>query len=370
MFVFGNFKQKANIGPKNIYTDNFVFRLHYRITFWFLLACAVLVGSREFIREHINCISNGYLAHVIDTYCFFSTTFTVVKYHNSSLHSGTSAHPGVGPYLEGKDPIIRHAYYQWVPFVLFFQGLFFYGPYLLWSSVDNNRMKAIVQIMTTSRLTAPQQCEINGHKIESEEARNKKVMWMKEAYLSFILCEALNWINIIIQIILVNIFLQGKFLHLGIDWVNNSENILDMVFPKVTKCTFRKFGSSGSVQVHDTICVMALNIINEKIYCLLWFWFLILFIITSLGLLWRLLTYLLHRRSPAFNKWIWGELSPGPALRRQDIQIVTRKLCFSDWLFLYYLGKNINGSMFRTLVAQISESLQDTSVPQQEKFLL
>ena len=45
---------------------------------------------------------------------------------------------------------------------------------------------------------------------------------------------------------------------------------------QITKCTFHKFGSSGSVQKFDGICVLPLNIINEKIYVFLWFWFLLL----------------------------------------------------------------------------------------------
>ena len=45
---------------------------------------------------------------------------------------------------------------------------------------------------------------------------------------------------------------------------------------QITKCTFHKFGASGSVQKFDGICVLPLNIINEKIYVFLWFWFVLL----------------------------------------------------------------------------------------------
>lgn len=41
---------------------------------------------------------------------------------------------------------------------------------------------------------------------------------------------------------------------------------------------------------------MALNIVNEKIYTVLWFWFVVLAVITGLGLVWRLLTMILHSR--------------------------------------------------------------------------
>jgi hypothetical protein len=42
------------------------------------------------------------------------------------------------------------------------------------------------------------------------------------------------------------------------------------VFPKVTKCTFFKYGPSGTVEKKDGLCVLPLNIINEKIYIFIW----------------------------------------------------------------------------------------------------
>ena len=50
----------------------------------------------------------------------------------------------------------------------------------------------------------------------------------------------------------------------------------------MTKCTFHKFGPSGTVQKFDGLCVLPLNIINEKIYVFLWFWFVILAIVTGI----------------------------------------------------------------------------------------
>ena len=63
---------------------------------------------------------------------------------------------------------------------------------------------------------------------------------------------------------------------------------LAVVFPKVAKCSFHKFGASGTVERHDGLCVLPLNIINEKIYIFLWFWFILLASITGMFLLYRL----------------------------------------------------------------------------------
>jgi hypothetical protein len=39
----------------------------------------------------------------------------------------------------------------------------------------------------------------------------------------------------------------------------------------VTKCTFFKYGSSGTTESRDGLCILALNIINEKVRILLYF---------------------------------------------------------------------------------------------------
>ena len=38
---------------------------------------------------------------------------------------------------------------------------------------------------------------------------------------------------------------------------------MSRIFPRLTKCTFNKFGPSGTVQRRDAMCVLPVNIINE-----------------------------------------------------------------------------------------------------------
>ena len=65
------------------------------------------------------------------------------------------------------------------------------------------------------------------------------------------------------------------------------EDPMARVFPKMTKCTFHKFGPSGTVEKFDGLCVLPLNIINEKIYVFLWFWFIILTVVTGMQVIYR-----------------------------------------------------------------------------------
>ena len=67
---------------------------------------------------------------------------------------------------------------------------------------------------------------------------------------------------------------------------------LNRVFPKIAKCTFHKYGPGGTIEKFDGLCILSLNIINEKIYVLLWFWFVFLITVTAIQLIWRILSIL------------------------------------------------------------------------------
>lgn len=115
-----------------------------------------------------------------------------------------------------------------------------------------------------------------------------------------ILCEYLNIINLLTQIYFTNRFLGGHFYRLGFDFIRDDftgiMDVLDEVFPKVTKCHFYKYGASGTIQKIDALCVMALNVINEKIFVFLWFWYILLAVVSTLAILWRFVTLIFHSR--------------------------------------------------------------------------
>lgn len=75
--------------------------------------------------------------------------------------------------------------------------------------------------------------------------------WAKK----MVFCETLNLANVFLQIYFTHIFLGRQFLTLGIDVLKDdfkgTMDTLDIVFPKVTKCHFHKYGASGSIQKHD-----------------------------------------------------------------------------------------------------------------------
>lgn len=78
--TFEGIRKNFKLKPQTYCIDNWIFKLHYRVTTLCFLTATVLVTSRQYIGEHIQCISdNGVPAHVMNTFCFFTSTFTVVR---------------------------------------------------------------------------------------------------------------------------------------------------------------------------------------------------------------------------------------------------------------------------------------------------
>lgn len=387
--VFGDVLQRFYIAQhKVISIDNSVAKLHYRITFWLLLACTALVCSRQYFGEHIRCITDkGVPGHVINTFCFFTSTYTLWKGQlNESSAAIPFAHPGVLPHSKD-ETVIRHAYYQWVPFVLFGQALLFYLPHLIWKTYEGGTIRNMVDGLQRLYLRSPDDTDrqVSGYNIYSAKTMTDIVVRVHKQFqtvsrfrlnrywgVMLVFCEFLNLLNVIMQLRAIDKFLGGSFLNLGRRIISGDpyDNPFEQVFPKVTKCDFHKYGPTGTIQVHDAMCVMALNIINEKIYAILWFWFIFLVPITLAVLLWRVVSALLYSRSERFNHYLLKETT-GMKLNPVDVAIITRQSCYADWLLLYYLGSNMDGPIFtellRNLATDMDEHRQSPDFAEDEK---
>lgn len=239
--------------------------------------------------------------------------------------------------------------------MLFFQAIFFHAPHLFWKACEAKLLSRLAGSFKDPLYKVDQQSEqlslVVKYLIKNRNGHQKY-------FYNFILCEALNLINVLVQIYLVNEFLGGTFTSYGLDVFNyakmDQEDRFDpmaRVFPKMTKCTFHRFGSSGDVQRHDALCILPLNIINEKIYIVMWFWFVFLASISALWLVFRVAT--LTKGSVRFNL-----LNRRASLASDNgIKYVLDRMGSGDWFVLSMMCKNMDSQWFRKLISELCKEL-------------
>jgi innexin len=168
-----------------------------------------------------------------------------------------------------------------------------------------------------------------------------------------------NWLTHVSgQLFLMDRFLDGTFFTFGIEVISfamrDEEERVDPViyiFPRMTKCSFHKFGSSGNIENHDALCILPINIVNEKIYIFIWFWFLILGVLTTLVVFYRLVI-IFSPRIRAYLLYIRFRL-----IRKECINIIVKKAQIGDWFLLYMLGQNVDSMIFKEVVHELSRRL-------------
>ncbi|XP_023340611.1 innexin inx2 [Eurytemora carolleeae] len=324
-----------------------------------------MVTFSQFFGNPISCIVAGDVVpvSVMNTYCWIHSTFTLPK-----MEVGYQMpHPGVGALQEDTERY-ETRYYQWVCFTLFFQALFFLAPYQLWKYWEAGKVSRLIPRDLTHAVSDPRMpffatpynlvqkqklhagiSEIKDY-FKNQNARD----YIEQRYFlyKFTVCEILNFVNVLFQIYFVNYFLGGVFSTYGSDVISVSQedpelrnDAMDKVFPKVAKCTFERYGPSGTIENADGLCLLPLNILNEKIYIVLWFWFIALATVSGVQLVWRMgtlfsrtvRTHYLRRKSYL-------------SASEKDVTTVCNNITLGDWFILILISENIDAQIFSELV--------------------
>jgi len=370
--LFGTLKQYAATGTKagKIELEGWVSRLNYRVTCVLLLACCLLVSAREWIGNDrkIVCAMEGpsvdyhISPNVINSYCYIMATFTVPKHV-----MGRQAHPGVGTFNPKVDDISYKGYYQWVPMVLFLQAIMFYVPHLLLKVWEGGKVANVI-------------CGLNQLVMDRDDRRGKQVIlanyfvnnlnshnvWAVKMFL----CKVLSLANVVFNIYLIDVFLDGQFRTYGLRVASLLDedpltriDPLSQVFPRMTKCTFKKFGPSGTLQIHDSLCVLPINIINEKIFVFLWFWLILLLVLTGLSLVYNMLVMMIPQLRNILLK-----IQAGNKAKNAVFMDITPHLQVGDWKLLDVLGSNMETMVFGELIQEVAVRMKETD--QRDKPIL
>ncbi|KAI1296847.1 Innexin inx2 [Halotydeus destructor] len=330
-------------------SDNVVFQLHYRLTCTILVGCSILVSAYQYFGEPIACLpvdgGKDQTQKVMETYCWTHATFSVVKAWSKPIgpfvRDGV-VYPGVENSANAKgDELVYHGYYQWVGFLLFGWACFYYVPHYIWKSYHGNRLAQLQMDLDSTLMPQKdrkEKCEVLVKFFNLNRGSNGSLLFL------FVTMEILNLINVIMSIYVIDRFLGNAFWKLGWkvlafdDWGDGElkDNPLIRIFPRITKCIFHKYGNSGDVTRLDTMCLLPINNVNEKIFLFLWFWFLILAALTTLAIIGRLITLINPGIRVAMTQVRCRMARPSA------IEMVVSGLPAGDWFVIDLLAKNMS----------------------------
>lgn len=160
----------------------------------------------------------------------------------------------------------------------------------------------------------------------------------------------------------MNFFFNGQFWEYGSDVLGmlkvselpmeNRTDPMAKIFPKMTKCTWSDYGASGTVQTKDGLCVLAINIINEKTYIFLWFWFLTIFVWTAIHLTMRVVSV----ASKFFRLTLLNQRTHGHST--SEIKTILRHFdSYGDWFLLMQLVKQFEPNLYHEFVHQLTSRI-------------
>ncbi|XP_033761632.1 innexin unc-9-like [Pecten maximus] len=296
-------------GSQIAWDDNYIDRISRYYTIMFLLFFNIYVVTEEYVGKPIYC------------WCPPEFTDNEVKYINDLCWvSNTYYLPfdiQVPAHLQArKDESDEITYYQWVPLVLFLQALMFYLPRLIWKLYATRAGIEVKKMCILAKFSIdvfPEDREqrlrhiasyLDAYAVNTKQFRGGICSSVREKFAKHIrfgcgrhfgnffitlniLVRFLYFANAFGQLFMMNEFLGNKFYVFGIEVVQAFLAGLDWTmsprFPRMTLCDVDR-RQLQNVNRYTLQCVIPINVYNEKIFLFLWFWFLIISVLSFVNL--------------------------------------------------------------------------------------
>ncbi|KAM3725145.1 Innexin-7 [Dirofilaria immitis] len=281
--------------------------LHSYFTCNLLIAFSVIISFKQFGGRPMECMLpmgfSGAWEQYAENFCWAQDTYFVppkVFVEDVSVEERRER---------------RISYYQWMPFFLLFQAACFKAPTFIWKYFAGQSGMKLGQILRLASDPANSSLEVKKGNIEAlcvhlqgalrfhERVKKKKLVphkicrFLNLKYANYyvttiyMLAKLAFLANAVFQISLMTRYLLPEFKNdYGLEsWVNliwprngTSSWHHSGIFPLVTLCDF-EVREMGNIQTHTVQCVLVVNLFTEKIFILLWAWFMVLAALTSLS---------------------------------------------------------------------------------------
>ncbi|KAL1494949.1 hypothetical protein ABEB36_010450 [Hypothenemus hampei] len=329
---------------EEVRTDNNIFKLHYKFTVILFIVFSILLSSKQYFGDPIHC-DVASQKQLVDVFCWATGTFIVMDHVNDKYYR-TVGVEGLGN--QGHKETYTLLYYQWICLLFCFQALLFYVPRYLWKAWEGDRLSQMVKDLCGPLISEKWSSTYKEKMTNFITTNDNHDVF---AY-RFAFCEFLNLCNLIIQCLFMDWYLNGKFSLYGYEVATKPwPQAYNRVFPKKTKCVYTKFGHSGSVVDIDALCVLPLNILNEKFFLIIWYWMIVMFVVTFGALIYRMLVLTWRE----FR--IYLLMAQVRSVSRKKCRELGKHLTHGQFFLLYNIGKNMNPIIYKELVLSIYEHL-------------
>ncbi|CEF64863.1 Innexin family-containing protein [Strongyloides ratti] len=278
--------------------DDTINRLCNVITPCLLIFFTLFICAKQYVGEPIQCwvpqeFESGWEEYAEDI-CFIKNTYYIPINESIPRHQLNRSQTEIG-------------YYQWVPIILSLMSFMLYLPKWIKKLLINQSnidIDGIIMEAVSLKNLSKEDRQSNMKKLKNYidecleyEVQNNyffnqcsRFTSIRLIYITTIhICiNFFNSLNIIFQFLFLNNFLGSKYTMWGYevikDLVHGKEWEDSPIFPRVTLCDFQ-VRRLANIHHYTIQCVLMINMINEKIFLFLWFWFSIIAIIASINFL-------------------------------------------------------------------------------------
>jgi hypothetical protein len=117
----------------------------------------------------------------------------------------------------------------------------------------------------------------------------KPKIGVKNLAKSYLLLKFLNLLNVFLQIVMLHFIFGAEFYKYGLDFLSKlmtqqDPYELSTQFPILTFCDFYVHQNMRQIHWNTVQCILSINILIEKIYVIIWFWLVLLLVVTFFNL--------------------------------------------------------------------------------------